>query len=78
MRELDRLLQRLSHFSLHNMLELAKTDVCSHWTTLFILSDLCSLDQSNHPFQAYVVSIEEMNIRREERCSALLEGNNEI
>jgi hypothetical protein len=33
------------------------------------LSELCSLDQPNHSFQAYAVSIEERKLRSEGRCS---------
>ena len=40
------------------------------------LSELCSLNQPNHSFQAYAVSIEEMNSRSEERCFGLLERSN--
>ena len=39
------------------------------------LSKPCSLDQPNHSFQAYSVSIEEMNSRSEGRCSGRLERN---
>ena len=42
------------------------------------LSELCSLDQPNHSFQAYPVVIEEMNSRSEGACSGLLERNNGI
>jgi hypothetical protein len=38
----------------------------------------CSLDQPNHSFQAYAVSIEEMNSRSEGRCWGVLEKNNRI
>ena len=39
------------------------------------LSKLCSFDQLNHSFQAYAVSIEEMNSRSDGRCSGSLERN---
>src|ERR1700688_996313 len=42
------------------------------------LSELCSLDQPDHCFQTYAVSIEKMNRRTERRCSGLLERNNGI
>src|SRR6202162_1255641 len=38
-----------------------------------ILSALCTLNQPNHSFQAYAVSIEEMKSRSERRCYGLLE-----
>jgi len=90
--------------SLHNMMDVAKSDVWSHWTTLgarFVrraifgivrrfpgsadcrspcrcapplagyrihCQELCSLDQPNHSFQAYVVSIEEVNVVGNTAC----------
>jgi hypothetical protein len=38
-----------------------------------LLSKLCSLDQPNHSFHAYAVSIEAMNSRSEGSCYGLLE-----
>src|ERR1035438_1775220 len=42
------------------------------------LSELCSLDQPDHCFQAYAVSIEKMNSRTEGRWYGLLRGRNGI
>jgi hypothetical protein len=39
------------------------------------LSELCSLDQPNHSFEAYAVSIEETKSHSEEHCSGLMGKN---
>ena len=83
-RKLDRPFVKSSHFftTLHD--RSGKTDIWSDWTPLHgdaiypnQLSEVRSLDQPDHSFQAYAVSIEEMNSRSEGRRSGLLERTND-
>jgi hypothetical protein len=66
------------------MIEAAKTDVWSHWTTLS--AKICThanvrtvqFGPAETFFQAYAVSIEKMNSHSEGRCTGLLERNKGI